>query len=114
MLSPAIIALKHVAAVVASCNAAGYVATAAFEFHHITDLVGVGSFVVATATLSYKNGLITQVLNVKSLGALATLPAARLLLINAGVAVWGSRLATYLFTRVLQVDYCQLLSVLRQ
>ena len=78
--------------VVGGCNAVGFGITALLETHKITDLVGAGSFVVATTALSIKNNLHQYPLqNIK------------LSLINVGVMIWGIRLASFLFQRVLQV-----------
>ncbi|KAJ1435542.1 hypothetical protein B484DRAFT_359097 [Ochromonadaceae sp. CCMP2298] len=88
--------LRHVGLVIGGCNAVGYAITAGLETHKITDLVGVGSFVVAALSLSQRNGLLASAMA----GSLAH---PKLLLINVGVAIWGGRLASYLFSRVLQV-----------
>lgn len=86
--------LKETSWIIGGCNAAGYVITAALETHKITDLVGAGSFVAAAAYLSYSNGVFTWKF-------LTDLQQPKLLLINGGVMLWGVRLATYLFNRVL-------------
>ena len=56
--------LKEVAIVVGGCNLGGYIATACLETHKITDLVGVGSFVVAVGSLTYRNGLLQNLKSV--------------------------------------------------
>jgi len=94
-MSLALSNLARVGAIVGGCNAVGYGLTAAFETHKLTDLVGAGSFVAATLAMSYKNGL----LNVKAGGVMHP----KLLLVNVGVILWGSRLASFLFSRVLKV-----------
>jgi steroid 5-alpha reductase family enzyme len=88
--------LKHVAAVVGGCNLAGFAATAAFETHVLTDLVGTGSFVAAAASLSQRNNLFAS-------STFASFPKMRLLLLNCMVIAWGTRLASYLFSRVLKL-----------
>ena len=114
--------LKHVAAVVGSLNAAGFLASAVFSTHKITDLVGVGSFVAATASLSLRNHALfsrnlktftnhaTATSLVQNLKDVATgvlefrgvnIGNIRLALANGVVLVWGVRLATFLFGRVL-------------
>ena len=47
--------MKHVGMVIGGCNLVGFIASAAFETHKITDLVGVGSFVAAAISLSLRN-----------------------------------------------------------
>lgn len=91
-MSAALVNICRTGAVVGACNAVGYAITAALETHKITDLVGAGSFVAATVALSHKNGLFVQPLQYPKLA-----------LVNLGVAVWGTRLASFLFQRVLQV-----------
>ena len=108
--------LKEVAIVVGGCNLGGYVMTACLETHKITDLVGVGSFVVAVGSLSYRNGLLQNFKTVLSsvdfnnnnkLNVLMKLIGnnviVRQMLVNVSIAIWGSRLASYLFNRVLQL-----------
>lgn len=94
-MSLAVVNIARVGAVVGGCNAVGYALTAAFETHKLTDLVGAGSFVAATLALSYNNGLL-------KLGS-GPISHLKLLLVNVGVILWGSRLASYLFSRVLKV-----------
>lgn len=91
-MSAALSNIRHVGLVVGGCNILGYAVTAALETHKITDLVGAGSFVAATLALSQKNNLIS-----------APLSYPVLTLVNAGVALWGTRLSLFLFQRVLQV-----------
>lgn len=93
MLSP-ISNLKHVGLVVGGCNTIGYLLTAAFETHKLTDLVGTGSFVVATASLAHRNGVFSSV---------KSLASSRQIVVNVAIMIWGSRLASYLFTRVLKL-----------
>jgi len=81
--------IKHTALIVTTSNAIGLGLTAAFETHKLTDLVGVGSFVLATASLSHKYGVFTKPVNI------------RVALINSMVMIWGTRLASHLFSRVL-------------
>mmetsp|Transcript_2257 Transcript_2257/g.4018 ORF Transcript_2257/g.4018 Transcript_2257/m.4018 type:complete len:306 (+) Transcript_2257:80-997(+) len=88
--------LRHTACVIGACNGVGYGITAGLETHKITDLVGAGSFVAATVSLSHRNGLIQNLLE-------GRITSPKLLLVNAGVILWGSRLASYLFNRVLQL-----------
>ena len=116
--------LNHVATVVGSLNAAGFMASALFATHKITDLVGVGSFVAAVASLSLRNNaLFTR--NLKTFTTHATAASLsqnlkdvatgvlqfrgvshgniRLSVANGVVLVWGVRLATFLFGRVLHL-----------
>lgn len=88
--------LKLVAGVVGGCNLVGYGLTALFETHKLTDLIGTGSFVVATYCLTRKNHLFEGL----------NQPANwRLKAINLGVMLWGTRLALYLFSRVLKLGH---------
>ena len=81
--------MLRTAAIVGGCNGIGYALTAAFETHKLTDLVGVGSFVMATADMITK------------------LPKdnLRAVLVDANIMLWGVRLASYLFFRVLKVGH---------
>lgn len=88
--------LKHIGAVVGACNLAGFACTAVLETHKLTDLVGAGSFVVAAFSLSRRNGLL-------NLETFKNFRKSRQLLINGVVMIWGSRLASFLFGRVLHV-----------
>lgn len=88
--------LRHVGGIIGGCNLVGFCATAFLETHKITDLVGVGSFACATLSLSHRSGLF-QLSNLHQIGNL------RLYTINGLVTLWGIRLSTYLFNRVLQV-----------
>lgn len=81
--------IKHTALVVGTSNAIGFSLTTLFETHKLTDLVGVGSFVLATASLSHKYGIFNKPINI------------RVALINSMVMIWGTRLASHLFSRVL-------------
>jgi hypothetical protein len=73
--------LKTVGSIVGGLNFAGYLITAATETHKITDLIGVGSFVVASGNLLMKKNVFSN---------------PRLLLINVGVMLWGARLCMVL------------------
>eukprot|EP01033_Poteriospumella_lacustris_P012479 gene12479-8919_t len=86
------VGLQQAALVIASANAVGFSLSAAFRTHILTDLVGVGSFVLTTLRLSalQKDGQLTSVPWWDN----------RLLLVNALVGVWGVRLASYLFHRI--------------
>lgn len=86
------VGLQQAALVIASANAVGFSLSAAFRTHILTDLVGVGSFVLTTLRLSalQKDGQLTNVPWWDN----------RLLLVNALVGVWGIRLASYLFHRI--------------
>ena len=88
--------LKHTALVVGGCNLVGYGITAVLETHKLTDLVGCGSFVVATLSLSNSNGLLANIRN-------GNFSHSKIIAINLAIVIWGSRLATYLFHRVLNV-----------
>lgn len=92
-MSLAVTNIARVGAIVGGCNAAGYLLTAVLETHKLTDLVGAGSFVAATLALSHHNGLLK----------FDHVSHPKLLLVNVGVMLWGSRLASYLFSRVLKV-----------
>jgi steroid 5-alpha reductase family enzyme len=100
MLSPQALLgnLKHVAAVIGGCNAIGFGITATLETHKITDLVGVGSFGLATISLAHRNGLLT------GFKSLSSLNKWRVMLVNVGVMLWSSRLATFLFSRILHTS----------
>ena len=110
--------MKHVGMVIGGCNLVGFIASAAFETHKITDLVGVGSFVAAAISLSLRNPAIFTRMKVtdalgKGEGALGKLMnigklnldlgTARVLIVNSLVIIWGARLSTYLFHRVLKL-----------
>lgn len=84
--------LQQAALVIATANAVGFSMSVAFRTHILTDLVGVGSFVLTTLRLTalQKNGQLTNIPWWDN----------RLLLVNALVGVWGVRLASYLFHRI--------------
>lgn len=79
-------------AIAVGANCLGFCITAWTKTHKITDLVGVGSFVLATSAMSMKmfqkDNLLTLIDN-------------RIFWLNAAVIAWGSRLAMYLFRRIL-------------
>mmetsp|Transcript_18779 Transcript_18779/g.25787 ORF Transcript_18779/g.25787 Transcript_18779/m.25787 type:complete len:324 (+) Transcript_18779:82-1053(+) len=79
--------------VIGGLNLAGFAVTAALETHKLTDLVGAGSF-VASAVLCARRAA--------GPGGVGALPLRAALLAGAGAA-WGTRLAGYLFRRVLYV-----------
>lgn len=89
----------------------GYIASSALETHKITDLVGVGSFVAAAVSLSLSNPAIFKQFAIKNTGDLVRkllsvntdLSAARVILANSLVIIWGVRLSSFLFTRVLKL-----------
>mmetsp|Transcript_40526 Transcript_40526/g.41357 ORF Transcript_40526/g.41357 Transcript_40526/m.41357 type:complete len:260 (+) Transcript_40526:98-877(+) len=86
--------LRHVGAVVGGCNLVGFAVTAVCETHKITDLVGVGAFVAAAISLQSKvtgEGLGSRSGNL------------RLTLLTSAIILWGSRLSSFLFYRVLQL-----------
>jgi steroid 5-alpha reductase family enzyme len=95
--------LKHVAGVIGGCNLIGYLFSAAVETHKITDLVGVGSFVAAAVSLTVRNPALINNFVQKGLVKSITLDTARVLIVNGIVIVWGARLSTFLFTRVLKL-----------
>jgi len=74
--------------VIGGLNLVGFILTAAFETHKLTDLVGVSSFVASALVCAFK---------AKSWGAIRTK------VLNICISLWGVRLAGYLFPRVLQV-----------
>eukprot|EP00981_Chlorochromonas_danica_P011792 scaffold4275_cov179-Ochromonas_danica.AAC.3 len=90
--------LQQTALIVFGANAAGFAITAATKSHKIIDLVGVGSFVLATAAMA------TDSLPLASLPWKDLLDY-RLAWINAGVMLWGSRLSSFLFYRVLSLGH---------
>lgn len=92
-MTPILANLQQTALVVGGANAVGFALTAGFQMHHLTDLVGVGSFVLATARLSSINPAFQ----------LKNIPDSRLVLVNLAVGVWGTRLASYLFHRILHI-----------
>ena len=65
------------AKLIGGCNVVGCFATALLETHKLTDLVGVGSFVVAASNLFYQGG---------------TFQNTRAVLANSVVITWGARL----------------------
>lgn len=109
--------LKHVGMVIGGCNLVGFIASAGLETHKITDLVGVGSFVAAALSLSLRNPAVFNRMKVIPfvaesgvLGRLSQLGelninfgTARVLIANGIVIIWGARLSTYLFHRVLKL-----------
>ena len=109
--------LKHVGMVIGGCNLVGFLASAGLETHKITDLVGVGSFVAAALSLSLRNPAIFNRMKVipfvAERGVLGRLTqfgelnvnfgTARVLIANGIVIIWGARLSTYLFHRVLKL-----------
>jgi hypothetical protein len=105
--------LKHVGLVIGGCNFVGYAVSAAFETHKITDLVGVGSFVAAAISLTLRNPELLSKVAVKSpflaeqqirIGPLHLCRGtARVFIANSLVIIWGARLSTYLFNRVIQL-----------
>lgn len=86
------LALRQAALVIGSANIAGFTLSAALQTHILTDLVGVGSFVLTTLRLT----------SLQKAGQLTTLPwwDNRLLLLNSLIGIWGARLASYLFHRI--------------
>ena len=105
--------LKHVGLVIGGCNFLGYAVSAAFETHKITDLVGVGSFVAAAISLTMRNPVLLSKVAMKSpflaeqqiqIGPLhVCMGTARVLIANSLVIIWGARLSTYLFNRVIRL-----------
>mmetsp|Transcript_12921 Transcript_12921/g.16997 ORF Transcript_12921/g.16997 Transcript_12921/m.16997 type:complete len:312 (+) Transcript_12921:34-969(+) len=74
--------------VIGSLNLVGFALTAALETHKLTDLVGAGSFVVSAIACAIKSNSWEFV---------------RPTVLNACITLWGTRLAGYLFRRVLKV-----------
>lgn len=95
--SQAITNLRETALIVGGANLLGFSLTALTSTHKLTDLVGVGSFVLATARLTAQHPFLANGLTRESLGKVLN---NRVLLVNALVMLWGSRLASYLFYRV--------------
>lgn len=89
------LALREAAIVIGGANAVGFAVSAGFQTHIFTDLVGVGSFVLTTLRLS----------SLQNKQQLLKIPIFdnRLLLVNALVGLWGSRLVSYLFHRILYI-----------
>lgn len=87
------LALRQTATVIGAANAVGFTLSATLQTHALTDLVGVGSFVLATVRL-------TSLQNFRQL-VQSSLVDNRALLVNGLVFVWGTRLASYLFRRIL-------------
>ena len=109
--------LKHAGIVIGGCNLAGFAISAALETHKITDLVGVGSFVAAAVSLTLRNPALYTPIAISSsvkAGFLAeffrvgkfhvSLNSGRVLIANGLVILWGARLSTYLFNRVLKLN----------
>jgi steroid 5-alpha reductase family enzyme len=84
--------LTQTALVVGSANFIGFLLSAGLQTHVVTDLIGVGSFVLATLRLS----------TLQKHGQLWMTPLLdnRLLLLNSLIGLWGTRLAGYLFHRI--------------
>lgn len=74
-------------ALVGGINVVGFLITAITKTHKITDLLGAGSFVVATVHMTFLN------VEEKSKNLVG--------IVNVLVIVWGVRLAGYLFYRIL-------------
>jgi len=81
------------AAVIAGLNVAGFTITAITKTHKVTDLLGTGAFVVSTVAVASRC--------LRSRGSLP--PVAGLL--TGCVALWGTRLALYLFGRILATGH---------
>lgn len=82
--------LRQTGIVIGACNFIGFGITSVFETHKITDLVGVGAFVAASTNINIIN----------KINPYANLRAA---ILNGAVILWGSRLASFLFYRVLKL-----------
>lgn len=76
-----------VISIIALINGMGFLITAITKTHKITDLLGAGSFVVASAYMTMKHGNIEN--------SLLTMT------VNVCVMIWGARLSGYLFYRIL-------------
>ncbi len=87
--------LRHSATVIGAANAIGFSLAASLQTHIFTDLVGVGSFVLATLRLISLQDF-RQLLNIP-------IQDNRSLAVNGLVLVWGVRLAGYLFHRILYI-----------
>jgi steroid 5-alpha reductase family enzyme len=83
--------------IVGSINLVGFIITAITKTHKLTDLLGTGSFVVATVFMSYQSYL-----NLSSHKSQLPFYVNRLFWINCAVILWGSRLGIYLFQRILK------------
>lgn len=99
----ALAAITETVQIIGLANGVGFFITAAFKTHKITDLFGAGSFVLATLHLSKKSWSTLAASGVlKNNGDLmSSLLTNRLFWINTGVIIWGTRLASYLFHRIL-------------
>jgi len=67
-------------------NSIGYLITRLTDTHKITDLVGTGSFVATALATQWRTGVYTP----------------RALLMTGAISFWGTRLASFLFARVLK------------
>eukprot|EP00752_Nemacystus_decipiens_P018301 g16417.t1 len=85
------------AGVIGGANLVGFGITATTKTHKVTDLTGAGAFVLSAAACAWKSGSFQS-------------GAVRPLLLNVAVGVWGVRLASYLFARILKTGEDQRLA----
>ncbi|CBJ25919.1 GE20757 [Ectocarpus siliculosus] len=85
------------AGVIGGANLIGFGVTATTKTHKVTDLTGAGAFVLSAAACAWKSGSFRS-------GAI------RPLLLNVAVGVWGVRLASYLFARIIKTGEDQRLA----
>jgi steroid 5-alpha reductase family enzyme len=92
-------AFKSTVPIILGMNLMGFVITAVTKTHKVTDLTGCGAFVVATILLSITSFREIETNKNFHFNAFHN----RLFWVTAAVIIWGTRLASFLFTRVLIV-----------
>lgn len=83
------------AAIVGGINLAGFSVTAATHTHKLVDLCGTGSFVASSVVVG-----VQCVQEFKRISPGRPLPI-RPMIMTAAVALWGTRLASFLFYRIM-------------
>jgi steroid 5-alpha reductase family enzyme len=94
------VCLKNVTLIIGGMNLLGYFITAITKTHKITDLTGCSSFVVATILLSLQSSRIFKQFPKKDEFSIFE---NRLFFVNLAVILWGTRLGSFLFTRILSM-----------
>ncbi|CAM9770453.1 unnamed protein product [Pylaiella littoralis] len=89
--------LFSAAGVIGGANLIGFGITASTKTHKLTDLTGAGAFVLSATACAWKSGSFQS-------------GAVRPLLLNVAVGVWGVRLASYLFARIIKTGEDQRLA----